>query len=374
MTAAMIGNISDSLGNSSVMTGRVDNITDTLISPFTNGSLNTSSPVFPRVPPLTRDVRELIAWMDETLPRLASTGAPVLIIMGLLGNILTIVVMRRPSMKSASATVYLMALAIEDILLLGIGAGQWWLAATFRIYLVDQHRAFCKLMYFVSNFLMMTTTWTVVFVTMQRLICVAFPFKAKALCTRKKAYVSLVALGVIMTIYHSYTFFSVDLVERRTITGAVHKQCGIRPSLMVFHFKYYNIATLMIQIVVPFVLLAIANVVIIVRVILARLRRGKMQSNSNDIVIDSEVKMMTLTLVSVSVIFLLLNSTMAFSLMSFYIPFFKNTRDVKILLILQTLNQFSTFFNAMNSAINFFLYCITGPTFRRELKSLFCRR
>ena len=125
---------------------------------------------------------------------IGSIGAMLIVVLGTVGNGRTIAMMGRAKMKSAIATVYLLALAVADTGLLWIGAGQWWISRVFNIIIRDMDIWLCKFHYFFINYFLMLLAWILVFVTVQRMIVVVLPLKVKVIVTRKKAYISLVVL------------------------------------------------------------------------------------------------------------------------------------------------------------------------------------
>ena len=78
-------------------------------------------------PVLDQDVLDLHNWARHNLRYLASIGGFLLVVLGTVGNGISMAVMRREGMKSAVAVIYLMALAITDTGLLWVGGGHWWI-------------------------------------------------------------------------------------------------------------------------------------------------------------------------------------------------------------------------------------------------------
>ena len=82
-------------------------------------------------------------------------------------------------------------------------------------------------------------------------------------------------------------------------------KCIFKPEIREFHGKYYNYIALMANLLLLFLSLLITNIIIIVKVIQAKVKREALVSTQSN---DGQVKHMTATLISVSVIFLVLNT------------------------------------------------------------------
>ena len=334
-----------------------------------SGSNGNNSVTFPRGPPmmpkLPQDVLELLKWAEDNFDLIGSIGAMLIVVLGTVGNGLTIAMMRRARMKSSVATVYLLALAVADTGLLWIGAGHWWISTAFKINIRDMDTWLCKFHYFFITYFSMLPAWILVFVTVQRMLIVAFPFKVKVIATRKKAYISLVVLCIALAAYGIYHLIYADLVTVAVVKGRPIRKCLFKREITEFHFKYYNYIALMATLLLPFLSLLIANIVIIVKVIQAKVKREALVSTQSD---DGQVRQMTATLISVSVIFLVLNTP--YVVVYYFLPPADGT-NIKYGIIIA--GQFGSLLNSLNSAINFLLYCITGPTFRKELRAMLCR-
>ncbi|WAR14786.1 FMAR-like protein, partial [Mya arenaria] len=96
--------------------------------------------------------------------------APVLFLLGTVGNILSILVLTRPSSRKSSTATYLTALAVSDLIVL------------FFIFASTE-----------------LSSWLLVAVTCERIISTMWPHKVRVLCTRRSAF--YVILSLVVTIY-----------------------------------------------------------------------------------------------------------------------------------------------------------------------------
>ena len=316
--------------------------------------------------PLSQELLDLLDWHNQYVDFIGSIGGMLLIVLGTVGNGVSIAVMRREKLKSAVATIYLTALALVDTGLLWIGVASWWATTALGWSFRNKHLAMCRLELYLVNCLTMLSSWVLVLVSVQRALVVLFPFKAKVIATRKKSYASLIVLLLSIMTYNLYSIFTAKL-ETYENNGRVEGVCMYGAYVGDFDGKYWGVISLIMTLILPFGTLLIANVIIIIKVIQAKVKRSRLQSTDHD---QGHVTKMTTTLVCVSVIFLILNTPYA---TVYYLMSTPDYTDLKYAVIFSILGQCANFLQALNSAINFALYCLTGPAFRKEIKAMFCR-
>ena len=318
-------------------------------------------------PVLDQDVLDLQNWARNNLKYIASIGGFLLVVLGTVGNGISMAVMRRERMKSAVAVTYLMALALTDTGLLWIGGGHWWINVTFDLSLRNLHTATCKLHLFLINFLNMLSAWIIVFVSVQRMLVVLLPYKAKQIATRKKSWVSLLVLILTLVAYNTYSLITAGLVKFTNSRGGTRSKCVYAINIEEFHEEYWRLISLLTTLILPFSTIFIANVVLIVKFIQSKVRGTLVTSQERSR--SGQAKRITSTLISVSLIFLILNTPYV---IVFYLLPLPTAQDRKYAIIFAILGQCATFLTTMNSAINVLLYCFTWPTFWTELRILMC--
>src|SRR5260221_7961922 len=82
---------------------------------------------------------------------LFSVVLPIILIVGITGNLLTLIIMCRKSQRFSSTAVYLSALAVSDTVTLIIYFINKWIAIVFGIVAVQYSNAWCKLYSFSTN-------------------------------------------------------------------------------------------------------------------------------------------------------------------------------------------------------------------------------
>ena len=290
----------------------------------------------------------------------------VIVLLGLVGNILTIVILSQRAMRS-STNIYLSALAWWDtIVLLGtallIGLPTAWPAYKRFVY------AFVvSYLYPVALIAQTATIWLTVSFTVERYIAVCHPLKAASMCTIWRAKVVIAGVSLGSTFYNIPRWFD---YRPMWITDSATNVTHVVPSPTTFSVNpiyvqvYFSWLYVPIMCIIPLVGLSVLNLFLVLAVRRSQKQRKDMnvkQSRENNV---------TIMLVSVVLVFIIcqvpaLVYNLAYAIDRKYVMsnFAYN--------VLSTLRNFLVTFN---SAINFLLYCALGQKFRRIFLHTFCRK
>ena len=294
---------------------------------------------------------------------------PIIVISGTLGNVLSIVIMLRAHFRSISTGVYLCCLAIVDTVFLFVNNMHMsFINTVFGIDLTSLSEHTCRMyiyLLFVSKCL---SAWFVVAVTVERLVAVSFPLKANVLTTRRRAWYVVGAMAIIACCVYS---LSAITFGRQQLRDRPH--CNMQQKYKDQNLKVaLNGIDLVLACILPSSVLFFSNVALIVKLIQRRGLRNKLTRNQSERSRSGNSRL-TGMLLGISVMFLLLNLPFSlYSVCTAVKPTLESpTQHTLIYRILYTLQ-------ITNNAINFPLYCLTGPTFRGEVANLClcpcCRR
>ncbi|XP_060079806.1 growth hormone secretagogue receptor type 1-like [Ylistrum balloti] len=328
---------------------------------------------------------------------------PFLIIIGTIANLLAIVVLLRKPMRTSNTMFYLLVLSFGDIFVLYTGLLRFWLKFGFDQDIRLISNAFCKFHGFLVYVSLDFTAWVLVAVTVDRCFSICHPFKAKVICTRKVAKITVcVILGTLIAI-NGHLFWSLaikDLADEIQCTGVTYFANSIWPWIDFSVFSG-----------IPFSIMITSNIIIVRQLCRSsrRLMAHKMtdrtrcnaersdiavvkpdsNSTSNQLRLTSnslskngsernriqqrtgKISNVTVMLLSINCLFLLLTAPIVIYLIG-YIQWYVNVSDHSR----AKMNLLWCFCNMMqylNNSIHFFIYCLTGPKFRRELKSTFTK-
>jgi len=194
---------------------------------------------------------------------------PFIVVIGTVCNILTFLVMRRKKMRHQSTYFYMAVLAIADELVLLNGCLNVWIYIFFGESLMFTPFG-CKIMsstyYIVSHF----SVWIVVSMTIERFIAVAIPLQASRLCTVKRAKLVCFSLACIMLLINVHFLFTHALINGECVPDKAYD----------WFMKIWPWIDAVIYSFIPFTLLIIFNILIVHNLIKASNNIQKLQSSS----------------------------------------------------------------------------------------------
>ena len=279
-------------------------------------------------------------------------GWPPLCMMGLVGNTLVMLVLRRDGLVRTSANVYLSALAVGDSLVLMVAslavfpgrAWGWWFFRTSRLA--------CHVTLSLLFILVNASTWFIVAFTVERCVVVRAPLRR--LSTPRNAGLCCGSLLVLAFVKNIDLFFIHDLVVGTDSGDAI---CTVPLYYRHYLYSYRPMITFVTSCVIPTGVVLVCNWTII-----RTLRRDLVQTTAR----DSIVRHTTIMCLAVSFVFIVCVAPAHV----FYVNFpnwpmsLQDQYDVLVFLLL---------LRYANHAVNFFLYSLTGAHFRCELVALFHR-
>ncbi|CAH1800638.1 unnamed protein product [Owenia fusiformis] len=300
--------------------------------------------------------------------------SPVVLVVGLIGNILSLLVMRFTSMKYTTLSIYLSMLAVSDIGLLIFGLGPNWGLYVHQFNLRATHAWVCKFHALIVHCCRDLSAWMLVCVTLERLVIVYRPMRAKILFTSRRTILTIFVVMVTLVLINCH--FLVNM----TVTVAQNATAEMKPILykattqnQTFHnrtiykrnetasiemdicqnFKYsegfYSYYWTWIDGCVasffPFTLIFICNLLIVIHLIKAESRRN-IRMNVINSSSDDATKSMTVTLIAISIVFLLLTAPAVIVLIAVNLkiikdPTYELTPDDKLLITVGYMLEYS---------------------------------
>lgn len=283
-------------------------------------------------------------------------GTFTVVFFGLFGNAMTAAVLTRKRFRSRNVSIYLLALAVVDSLFLVsntmVSYSIKLLGGTDIQGLSDFG---CRLAKYVLMSSRAMSAWFVVVLTVQRLLAMSIPHLAQVLSTRRRAYISTAVIIFIVLGLYSYLFF---VLEVREGTRVCHWKGGFQRISTLL-----NIIDLLFYSLIPAVILATCNSILIYMLFYSEELRKEATKNSRCCGSGAESRSVTVVLVLMSVSFIILTLPMTFHQVIHTVGF-RPPIPYALLYIL----------NLINHAANFLLYCVSGPTFRSEIRDMFCSR
>lgn len=131
---------------------------------------------------------------------------PILIILGSIGNILTVLVMRRRVFRKTSIGFYISGYSITSLLTLYLFLGLEWIAhVTHKKTIDNQSDWLCRLWQFIMRVIAYSGIWFIVSMTIDRYIIIWHPWKASSMCSlfMAKFVAVIIFVGLVVISIHA---------------------------------------------------------------------------------------------------------------------------------------------------------------------------
>ena len=296
-------------------------------------------------------------------------AAPVLLLCGTFGNVMTMVVMRgmRAEQSAACMPIYFTALAVSDLSVLLIGLPRHWALYAFGFDLRVWSDSTCKIHKLLAYALGVISAWLLLVMTSQRVASVVWPLKVCLQGTRRKALLTVSLIVCTSLLYNSTILFSHSVSVFGSCTPKV---CSIAQTDSAFRyvglFLWSDIAMFS---VIPFCILCICNIALLWKVTQSvRTARG-MTGPGHVNPRAKRASSLTVIIVTTSAAFLVL------TLPSCVVPVYIYTQngtaveDIQSRAKLSLAAAVSVLLWYCNCSVNFYLYCLSGTKLRNEAKT-----
>ena len=313
---------------------------------------------------------------------------PIVIAIGLLGNALSLAVFLGSYLNRYSSNVYLSALAISDSVFLISLVLSWASQVGYEFYNVQ---GWCQALSYLTYVASCLSVWYVVAFSLERYIAVCYPLRRQEMCTAKRARIVVITTAVLALLFYSFALFTMGVYP---YGHNMRMTCLTSPKYYTAISRLTNIDTL-ITFIIPVIIIVSCNLRITYMVFWfyreranlvssGNFRRSSRASSAHTLPVrnsggnassrsptsnSSQIKVTKMLLI-VSTVFLLCNLpthslktylTIRQHLNPSYIPSFE----------FRVTSHVFQFVYYSNFSVNFFLYSISGTTFRKALFKLF---
>ena len=340
--------------NSTVSPLNITTTPNTTISPQSAANIDIFSSS------LTRNV----AWVMTVFLSVA-------ILLGVFGNVMTIIIVRRFRAESRSSTMdpYMLMLAVADLCVVITGTLPVWAADTTGFQVLRTHDVMCKTGLFVLNVGAASSAWILVAMTTQRALSVAWPHRVNVLCTPRRSWWIVLTIVVVLCLAYSHLLYGFGILPSAGRACALVSKCYAS-----FMYNIWVNVDIFLFSILPFVCLSFSNSVLVLKLRMSVKDAGDQFATTDTQQASRERKAnsVTLTAIVVSVVFVVLTSPLAFYNMLLYMnanPEAIDVRDLAVRFFPKRLFHIMAFFNY---SVNFYLYCLTGEKLRKEFRKIMC--
>lgn len=291
--------------------------------------------------------------------------SPILLILGLVGNILSFIVLYAYS-RQYQAYHLLYVLSIMDIILLLSGLFRLWIKELIALDIADISRYSCKILVFSGFFSSHCSVWIVSFISIERAISVLYPLQTMQLINGRRNKIVVTILVAFCGLLDFHLFFTID-VSANT--------CGPLQETKMFIENIWAWIDTFIYSCIPFFVIVVSNIITVVSLFIARRRRNGMAVflPKKDLQTLTKEHVMTIMLLSLTFSFFVMLTPI--NIMTILVGFWNQSyHSLKDTAIFELANVIVEMLMYSHHAFNFLLYFWTGSEFRRQFKKKFCRK
>lgn len=192
---------------------------------------------------------------------------PIIIFVGLKGNIVSIIIFLDKELRHISSSVYILAVLCSDTGMLLNQTLSWF--EVFRFTLIHKE-GICQLFVFSSFVFAFLSEWYMVCITVENYVTLRHPAQIKRLCTIRRALKVTLSLA-----FFAVSSYSVNLFSQTAVGGVCHTKYV---KLDQIYFYIDNIVTLLLPTIVLLFLLA-AIVLEVIKSIKTKRKMSMSKSN-----------------------------------------------------------------------------------------------
>ena len=278
----------------------------------------------------------------------------ILVVLGLFGNIATILVMQKPSFKSKAHSIFLTMLAFYDsICLISLCLTKGCILFLFGIDMASVNDVVCKVIQFIFSTAQLGSVWVIVLICIERFVAVWVPLKAKILLTKRAAFVSVICVSAISIVFSGLS---------TPFSGVVKGYC-LNITNMGSLAVIARYISLVLNFFLPNLILLLLTPLTIGKLCHLRAKRLAIGNKTEDatarnaILLTSVVTEYFLVGVFASVVNLVLSNS------EYYRTLSEGQFRAAIMECLMTLGQ-------INYSLNFFLYGLTSSDYRHAFREM----
>lgn len=325
-----------------------------------NGSANTTFSPEP----------ENVSLETKIVQNLAYYYPLILLVCGCVGNILSFIVFSKKSLSSSGTALLFRVLAIMDSLVLNSAL---WADIVYRIGGVEwvfSTHAGCKAFAYTVLVSKCLAVSVLTLVTIERIIGVNIPHRAKSLCTKRNFKIALILIGITEGSVYSFVIVATGSVHLTDKNGNLLRvACSLRnnPATAWIAITVWPWIDFSLSCGIPFTIMLLGNISIIYRLFQSNKKHQQISRQVSDERDKSEQQRLTnltVMLLTISIGFLVCTCPYSAYYLSGIYP---NTPPLYLWWYSSQMLSFT------NHGINFFCYTISGSHFRQELRSLCCK-
>ena len=312
---------------------------------------------------------------------------PLLVLPGTICNVVCIITLQTKSFRGSATAFLLTALAVVDTVSLLFGALHVWLIHVAMFDFQTLSDSACRIHTFLTYLSVQLSAWTLVLVTLERVVSVSCPIEAPTLCSRCRFVAAWLCILCLLSALNAYLHLAnMELHEEffpNKDNGTIHViECTVRHNAngqqmdLLNHIRVWS--DLVLSCLLPATFIFFGNTFVIY--ILARVsnrkrrlqRRQGQSSNSTQRSSKRKSSHVTVMLITVGIVFLVTSLPINIFMLGEDIWFSDRYSDLSVFAKRELVYTVLSLVYYFNNAINFVLYFVSGSLFRKAARDLFC--
>ena len=296
-----------------------------------------------------------------------------IILLGVIGNMFSLLVWIKGRRRKTSTARFLSALAVADLFVLCTSGVEFWIGYVLNVDIRIYARFLCKIFYYVAYVGPSVSAWILVSVTVERTLSVWIPHKINISCRPITAVVVILITIFALAVAYLPFLIGVDVITLMT-NSTTWKECNaLSKSALKKYLTAWLYMDLSLFFIIPFAVIIVCNTAILARVAyLANKRRKTLQARgvkaNGKSKADRMLKTVTLRIIGLSLTYCLCTGPLSILNILLVTPTFSEMiadEHVQYLRIPFHLMMY------LNNGCNFYLYCFIGSGFRKDLVGIF---
>ncbi|XP_076080201.1 uncharacterized protein LOC143051014 [Mytilus galloprovincialis] len=287
---------------------------------------------------------------------------PIIVVVGIAGNLASFLLMKTKSFRKKSYSHFLCALAVFDSLCL-INRQ----ITLIHEMMVDNEKdgvftyysdLSCQMFSFYEHVCYLMSSWLIVGMAAERVVAMCFPFKKTLIRTQTGAIVTIISTFVVMCFTQIFRF-----IMMKNIGGVCQGDTYEHVEYIKLHIYFYQLTLVLC---LPFLLVLVCNTSVMYQIY--RVRKAAVKSRSRVIMRSHKSTLMLL-----AIAFTYLITMLPLVVISFIWMVAMENKDVSMVISLYPVQQCVSVISYCNYGVNFFIYIISGRSFRLELRRIFLK-
>lgn len=306
--------------------------------------------------------------------------APIIMIFGTLGNIISFCVLHTPFFRKTTCGFLLCALAIADTGSLNTVLMRLWLQEIPALNRLDIRKLSvvgCKIHTFLSYLFPQLSSWTLSLVTIDRAVCVTFPLRSRIIWRKKRLVITwfLMFLFLFVLNIHLLVFQTIS-VETLGSTGILFKHCTPDREHREFVKRVWVWIDFVLVDCIPCIVIVVCNILIIASLVRSHQQRERATNITPGNSRDRQLHTTSMMLVCISIAFLIfVTPRCAYFFISRNHTYSHAANTLKDVANFQLFYTSVILIYSLSNAGNFALYCFSGSRFRFSAYMLLsCRK